>query len=132
MIETAIVIDTDGQPLHWHLPPGRTAVAIPDSRELWDVIWKHRDHIAAIAHTHPGAGVPVPSKEDLTTFAACEAGLGRRLRWWIVTRNDARCYAWSGPGRLDYGTCRDSDELPDWIDDLRAESYGRNGARRAS
>lgn len=131
VIETAIVIDRDDLPVHWHLPPGRTAVAIPDSRELWNVLWKHRETLGGIAHTHPGGGIPVPSKEDLTTFAACEAGLGRRLRWWIVTRDNTRCYAWSGPGRLEYDTCRDSDEVPDWVDELRAESYG-NGHRRAS
>lgn len=131
MTEAAIVIDHDGRPVHWHLPPGRTAVAIPDSRDLWDVLWKHRDRVGAVAHTHPGAGIPLPSKEDLTTFAACEAALGKRLRWWIVTRSHARCYAWSGPERLDYEPCRDTDEDPEWIETLRAESYGLVNGRRA-
>lgn len=131
MIEAAVVVDSEGLPMHWHTPPGRSAVAIPDSRELWTVLWDNRQRLGGIAHTHPGAGVPVPSKEDLTTFAACEAALGRRVQWWIVTRDHARCFQWSGPDRLDYGPCGVSGE-PAWIEELRARSYGRAVARRAS
>lgn len=126
LTEIALVVDLDDAPLHWHLPPGRTAVAIPDSRELWDVLWTHRNRIGAVAHTHPGGGVPVPSREDLSTFAACEAGLGRRLQWWIVTRDHARCFRWCGPDRHEYGTCTATGE-PDWIEALRSESFGVRG-----
>ena len=127
MTEIAVVVDVDGSPLHWHLPPGRTAVAIPDSPELWEVLWRYRDRVAGIAHTHPGAGIPVPSKEDLTTFAACEAALGRRVRWWIVTRDHARCFRWGGPERLEYTTCEDAEDPP-WLEALRTESFGAKGA----
>ena len=41
--------------------------------------------LAGVAHSHPGGGIPTPSWEDLTTFAAVEDGLGQRLVWWIVS-----------------------------------------------
>ncbi|MEM6930886.1 MAG: hypothetical protein AAF602_28385 [Myxococcota bacterium] len=101
MLETAVVIDVDGQVLHWHAPPGATATALPDARGLWEVLWIHRSRLGGVAHVHPG-GAPVPSAVDLTTFAACEAGLGRRLVWWIATATDLVAFVHAGPGRLDY------------------------------
>jgi hypothetical protein len=101
-LEAAVVIDIEGEVLHWHLPLGRTAVLLPDSRKLWDVLWQHRVELLGVAHTHPGAGQPSPSLEDLTTFAACEAGLGKRLRWWIATNDQVVCYMWTGPSSHAY------------------------------
>lgn len=134
MVEVAVVVDQEGLPLYWHLPPGRSALAIPDSRDLWDILWRYRERLGGVAHSHPGGGIPVPSKEDLTTFAACEAGLGRRLDWWILTRDHVRCFAWEGPGRLDYAPCRRTDEVPAWVEGLRLRSFGRRpvAQRRAS
>jgi 3' exoribonuclease, RNase T-like/Prokaryotic homologs of the JAB domain len=103
MIEAGVVIDRDGRVLHWHLPPGRTCASIPDTRELWDVFWEHRHELLGFMHSHPGGGSPpAPSHEDLTTFAAVEAGLGRRLDWWICNRTATVGIHWTGPGRLDY------------------------------
>ena len=97
MLEAAAVIDITGAPIHWHLPAGRTAVHLPDSRSLWEVLWESRSRLAGVAHTHPGAGLPVPSWEDLTTFSACEEGLGKRLDWWIATADQVRVFRWVGP-----------------------------------
>jgi len=102
VVEAAAVIDPEGAVLAWHLPPGRTAVSLPDSRSLWSTLWAHRDRLGGLAHTHPGTGRPVPSREDLTTFAACEAGLGLRLDWWIATADQVLRFRWCGPGRTDY------------------------------
>ena len=102
MMEVAVVIDKRGRPIHWHLPPGRSAVGIPDTRDLWDVLWENRTNLAGIAHSHPGSGKTGPSMTDLTTFAACESGLGVRLNWWITTSDRLIKLAWRGPERLDY------------------------------
>lgn len=120
MMEAAAVIGRGGVVLYWHAPADRTAVTLPDSRRLWEVLWTHRDRVAGVAHTHPGAGTPMPSWEDLTTFAACEDGLGRRLSWWIATRAHARRFRWSGPGRHDYAPGI-LGPTP-WLGDLRAIS----------
>ena len=85
MIETAFVFDTSGRSIYWHEPPDRSAGAIPDSRDLWDVLWDNREVLGGVAHTHPWHCEPFPSGTDLTTFAAVEAGLGKRLVWPIAT-----------------------------------------------
>ena len=90
MIEVAAVIDSVGRPIYWHHPPENRMGAIPDSRNLWDVLWENRNIILGVAHTHPWTGIPVASSTDVTTFAAVEAGLGRSLLWPIVSL-DAEC-----------------------------------------
>lgn len=102
MREVALVFDTEGYPIYWHEPPDASTVALPDSRALWDVLWEHRAHLGGVAHTHPGGGIPVPSHTDLTTWAAVEVGLGRRLLWPILSDQVAPWYVWRGPGPLDY------------------------------
>lgn len=118
MIEAGVVIDKQGNALHWHLPPGRNTGALPDSRDLWDVLWENRDTIAGFAHSHPGSGVTGPSSTDLTTFAAVEAGLGRRLVWWITSSDHLIALRWVGPGRLTYHSVN-VDEEPEWVHELR-------------
>lgn len=102
MIEVGLVL-LGTTPVHWHLPVGRTGGSIPDSRDLWDVLWELRkEKHLGFAHSHPGSGAPSPSWTDITTFAAIELGLGRRLDWWI-TSSDYLCnLQWRGPGRHDY------------------------------
>jgi hypothetical protein len=118
MIEAGVVVDLEGQPLHWHLPPGRSGGALPDSRDLWDVIWTNRERISGIAHSHPGQGVPGPSFEDVTTFSAIELALGRRLDWWITSADRVALVRWRGPAKYDY----DAEPLesePSWVAELR-------------
>lgn len=59
-------------------------VALPDTRARWEQIWRRRHAIVEIAHTHPLGGLHF-SDEDLTTMAALDAALGRRLRYAVVT-----------------------------------------------
>ncbi len=122
MIECAVLVSQHGEPLAWHLPPGRTSVSIPDSRSLWSAMWQHREILGGIAHSHPGSGIPSPSREDLTTFAACEAGLGARLDWWIITLDEVRRFRWTGPGKHRYTIVDPLGPTP-WIDELRDLSY---------
>lgn len=131
-MEAGVVLDRQGQPLHWHLPPGRTAGSLPESPDLWDIFWANRDNISGFAHSHPGSGVPGPSYTDVTTFAAIEAGLGARLDWWIVSEDSIALFKWYGPDRLAYrgDTLRvwgpPSPVLtgdPPWVFELRRQSY---------
>lgn len=130
-IETGVVINLGDEPIYWHLPEGRNAAYLPDSRKLWDVIWENRDNVWGFAHSHPGAGVPSPSQEDITTFAAIEKGIGRRLTWWICSADttievrhnfaSVRCpvefrhqyHQWPVNERL----------FPSWLGELRRLSY---------
>jgi hypothetical protein len=126
-IENAVVIGEDGNPIHWHTPPGRSAGSIPDSADLWDILWENRDHLAGVAHSHPGRGIPGPSYEDVTTFAAVEAALGRKLRWWITSENELVVATRRGLNRAGssiYDTERvEPFKAPWWCDRLRRMSY---------
>ena len=126
MIETGVLVG-DGDFIYWHLPPGRTGGSLPDSRKLWDVLWEHRkDEFLGFAHSHPGAGVPAPSWEDITTFAAVEAGLGRRLHWWITSSDNLVLLLWEGPERYDYIPILLAHKFG-WADQLREYSNKGNG-----
>lgn len=124
MMETLVVVDTELRPIFWHEPNGRSSVSIPDTRDLWDVLWQSRDRLRGVAHSHPGSGVPCPSREDLTTFAAIEAALGARLTWWITSRDTLVELCWRGPDRFDYEAFdvpwRDE---PGFVEALRFKSY---------
>lgn len=135
MMEVGVVIALDGSALHWHMPPGRSSVALPDSPDLWDVIWENRNNLLGIAHSHPGNGVPGPSWEDITTFASIEAGLGRRLRWWITSGDRFAEFYWTGPEKYDYtgrevSTRKEVSYL--WLPELRAHSYNNDSNTHAT
>lgn len=116
--EAGVVIDGRGGVVHWHLPAGRTSIALPDSRSLWDVLWEGRDRIAGFAHSHPGAGLPVASQIDRETFVAIEAGLGRRLQWWIVSSTHTCVLTWDGQTYAGAAVA----EEPAWVEELRRRS----------
>jgi len=131
-MEAGVVV-ASGAPIFWHLPPGRSSGSLPDSRGLWDVLWEHRTNLDGFAHSHPGSGYPGPSGTDLTTFEAVEAGLGRRLKWWITSSDHMIVLTWndSNPGYdLEFLT---PEEEPGWILELRRVSalaaWGRNVTR---
>jgi len=102
MMEAAVVLDLSWQPIRFHVPAERTGGSLPDSHDLWTVLWENRRRLLGVAHSHPGGGVPAPSHTDLTTFAAVENGLGVRLVWPIVTQDAVSVFAWRGPGPLAY------------------------------
>ena len=87
-METALVFDNRGKTIYWHEPAHRTAGSLPDSQDLWEVLWEHRPRLGGVAHTHPWSGPAAPSQTDVTTFAAVELGLGRKLLWPVVTFSD--------------------------------------------
>jgi hypothetical protein len=101
-METAVVLDRNWRPIHFHTPAGRTGGSLPDSHDLWEVLWTNRRNLLGVAHSHPGGGVPGPSHTDVTTFSAIERGLGVRLVWPIVTVDAARAFVWGGLEPLVY------------------------------
>ena len=105
VVEARMVFDRIGVPIFWDLPEERTATCIPDSRQFWLDCLHVADIFGGFIHTHPWGGVPEPSQEDVTTFAAFEGGLalrGERYVWPIATFEAVRYFTWVGPGRLDY------------------------------
>ena len=122
MIEAGVVVTGSG-PVFWHLPLDRTGGSLPDSRQLWDVLWDHRkEEFLGFAHSHPGSGLPGPSWTDITTFTAIELGLGRRLTWWITSSDQVIRLNWRGPHKHDYGAVLV--DQPDWTTQLREHSKG--------
>ncbi|MGF1465646.1 MAG: hypothetical protein ACFCGT_05900 [Sandaracinaceae bacterium] len=119
--EVAVVLGPDEEVLHWHLPPDRTAASLPDSRELWEVLWEARATVLGVAHTHPGRGRPVPSTVDLTTFRAVELGLGRTLTWWVASQDRLVVCRWIA-SRTTYGVEDDADPPKPWLIELRRRS----------
>lgn len=125
MIEVGVLFDRDHQPIFWHEPPGRSMVAIPDSRTLWEALWENRERVLGFAHSHPGRGEPSPSHEDLTTFAAVERALGRPLAWWIVSE-DREIFRLEGLFEMDKVARRLHFPSPiPWLAELRRRSYGK-------
>jgi hypothetical protein len=107
-----------GVPLHWHIPPKRSSGYLPDSSNLWEVMWALRNQIDGFAHSHPGSGFPEPSHEDLTTFAAIETALGIRLEWYITSSDTLSICEWLGPEPHNYH-CQLASYEPIWVEQLR-------------
>jgi len=59
-------------------------IALPDARERWAAVWRLRDRLVEIAHTHPLGGLQF-SSEDETTMLALDSALGRQLRYSVIT-----------------------------------------------
>lgn len=125
-LEAGVVV-LKGGGLFWHVPGDRTAGSLPDSRALWDVFWENRDLVEGFAHSHPGKGIPGPSHTDITTFEAVERGLGRKLKWWIITEDHVGLCKRLRRSRQDprEGYWRVELLRPDqpWLEELRRVSY---------
>lgn len=91
-LEAGVLFDMYGEAIHYFAPRTRTAVSLPDSEALWRIVWRWRDRVGGFAHSHPGYGYPEPSWQDLETFAAWEAALGRKLIWPIISRTHTNEY----------------------------------------
>jgi hypothetical protein len=57
--------------------------ALPDSRDRWDAIWRFRDELEVIAHSHP-MGPTAFSAEDESTMEALDSALGKVMRYMVV------------------------------------------------
>ena len=126
MIETAMVFARDGHPIFWLCPNGCTSGSVPDSSNMWHRIWDSRDVIGGVAHTHPWVGPTDASHTDVTTFAAIEAGLGKRLYWPIITMTHVSYFTWlDGVQRyrpVQHVDFRDTNHWFDVIRTLRQQS----------
>ncbi len=79
--EVCFLIDGEGR-LLWS-DASSSPVSLPDSRERWEAIWRHRAQLAEISHSHP-LGPLAFSQEDESTMEALIAALGARPRFSVV------------------------------------------------
>lgn len=59
------------------------AAELRDSHDRWEAIWRFRESLKGIAHSHPHGPLAF-SGIDETTMAAIDTALGRCLRYWVV------------------------------------------------
>ncbi len=125
-LEAGVLVRTDGSPIYWHLPYTRSSVYLPDSQELWEVIWQNRQDVLGFAHSHPGSGLPRPSMEDLTTFRAVDIALGRPLLWWITSVDrvvELQKLDWKEKDLSYYLADHPQDQhIEQWLEELREKS----------
>jgi hypothetical protein len=81
MHEVLFLIGRDGEVL-WQ-ETGPSAVALPDSRGRWEAIWRFKDAVVEIAHSHPVGPLGFSAEDRSTMSALCDA-LGRRPRFSVV------------------------------------------------
>jgi hypothetical protein len=112
MREVCFLLGRDGTVLWCDL--SGSAAALADSRARWEAIWRHRAELTGIAHSHPN-GPARFSAEDLTTMAALDDALGRRLCYWVVTGDKVL-------RRTAEGAILELDLEPPWVSALRAAS----------
>ena len=89
------------------------AAELRDSRDRWEAIWRFRQSLQGIAHSHP-QGPLAFSNIDETTMTAIDAALGRCLRYSVV-----------GPDGIvsrQGGSVEIVDPEPDWAARIREES----------
>jgi hypothetical protein len=110
MREVCFLVGNDGRVL-WS--DAGSATALPDSPARWQAIWRLRDELAEIAHSHP-LGPLAFSTEDETTMAALTVALGRPLRFSVLAPGGMLA-------RVDGRDVRVPDE-PEWAAELRRQS----------
>ena len=122
MMEAGVLLGHNNSVIHWHTPNERSGGALPDSRDLWDIIWQNRAIVTGFAHTHPGSGVPGPSHTDITTFAAIEAALGKHLNWFILS-SDSQALCLFDEGNIVVVNLNTQTNAMEWIGELRRLSH---------
>ena len=96
---------------------GASPVALADSRARWEAIWRLRDELLEIAHSHP-VGPLGFSREDETTMSALLTALGRPLRFSVVAPAGMLVRI----DRRDLAVDLAVDDEPPWAARLRRES----------
>lgn len=124
MLEAGVVLNSNFEPIYWHLPVGRSSVYLPDSRDLWEVFWENRNNLSGFGHSHPNSGPTLPSWEDITTFSALDLALGRKLNYWIISTDQVCLFKHFGPDKYNYKIVeQDEDTNHVWLEQLRKYSY---------
>ncbi|MFT3842914.1 MAG: hypothetical protein QM723_38355 [Myxococcaceae bacterium] len=109
--EVCILVSTSGAIL-WS-DAGPSALALPDTRERWEAIWRNRDDLGWIVHSHP-VGPRAFSYEDVTTMDALDAALGRPMRYAVLAPDGLVVREGAQTG--------ESNERPWWCELLRLAS----------
>jgi hypothetical protein len=111
MREVCYLVAADGRVLWTDV--GSSPVALADSRARWQAIWRLREELVEIAHSHP-VGPLAFSQEDETTMAALAAALGRAPRFSVVAPGGMLTRVGDVDIRMD--------EEPTWAQALRRAS----------
>ena len=98
---------------------GPSPAALPDSRARWEALWRHREELEEVAHSHP-LGPDAFSEEDRTTMQALAAALPRVPRFSVLSPRGLRVRAPDGREAL---TPARAPEEPWWCALLRAASH---------
>jgi len=126
-MEIIVVFDTTGKAIYWHDKDASSGY-VPDSDDLFDVMWENKDRLGGFAHTHPWDGEARPSSIDLTTYRDLDKAFGKRLVWPVISFTDAVLVFWTKfPDEPGEGyVIADFDYLEefefDWVDELRRRS----------
>ena len=79
--EVCMLIGHDGEVL-W-CDESNSPARMPDSRSRWQAIWRLRDVLEEVAHSHPDGPLGF-STEDESTMSALTSALGKPLRFSVV------------------------------------------------
>jgi len=100
---------------------------LPDSRTRWEAIWRERERLVEIAHSHPHGPLGF-SQEDESTMTALASALGRRLIFSVVApngmvrREQAPAPAKGAESTGNTGTDVVVENEPSWAASLRSRS----------
>jgi hypothetical protein len=129
--ETIVVFDTTGKAIYWHDKDASSGY-VPDSDDLFDMMWENKDRLGGFAHTHPWNGEAIPSGIDLSTYRDLELALGKRLVWPVVSFTEVTLVFWDkyepgdGHGEGEGYVCAEQGYFEhltfDWVDELRRKS----------
>jgi len=89
-----------------------------DGNKLWHLLYKYRNGIKYIVHSHPGSGAPRPSHEDLSTFKSMGYAGFAHVEWVIITRDYVHSFDRDGV-QIESSF----PPLPKWLHELRVLSY---------
>jgi hypothetical protein len=88
---------------------------LPDSRGRWSAIWKHRDALQVIAHTHPHGPLAF-SATDRTTMDGLDAALGHAQTYAVVAPSGT---IWRRDGEQWRSDDDPEADEPWWVDLIR-------------
>lgn len=103
---------------------GTSAVALEDSRARWEALWRHRDELEEVAHSHPVGPDAFSAEDESTMQALCDA-LPRRPRFSVLSPRGLRVREPDGREHLVV-------EEPWWTALLRAASGMRSDSPPAT
>lgn len=113
-----------GRCLHMH--HGDSAAYVDGGQAAWAAMWDNRAELGDVAHTHPH-GPDTFSAIDESSMSAIATGLGRSVRFWVLSPRWTVLRVVHPGGRSESDVRYDpgADNEPCWAAQLRWESRMR-------